>query len=128
MRNLSWAVLLAAVSMVGCGSDDSPGGGGGGDPVAMCNEGADAVCQKVFACAEAMSFRDFFGTSQADCATSIKAECSANSANMACDPGETYHADKAAPCLNAIKAVSCAQLTSPLGATPAVCAEVCTGP
>jgi hypothetical protein len=44
---------------------------------------------------------------------------------VACDSGQTYHADKAEACLTGYKALSCTDIMATTLPTPAVCEQVC---
>lgn len=113
---------LLALMVGGCGSSS-----GGGNAQALCREGTQAVCDKVYDCAEGEPLRQFLGATKADCAAGLNTERCGSATG--CEPGQTYHADQAQACLDAIKAVTCSQLTSPTSIMPAACSDeaICTG-
>jgi hypothetical protein len=115
MRGLA-AVLLGFL-LGSCGSSD------GGDPQALCNEGTQIACDRVFDCAEGEQLRPVLGGTKDGCLTTLRTNCGA----MPCPTGETYHADQAQTCFNALKATTCASLTNPATAVPAACTMICTG-
>ncbi|HXU04268.1 MAG TPA: hypothetical protein VN903_25080 [Polyangia bacterium] len=95
------------------------------DPQALCKMGTASVCEKVYTCAEGAPLRALLGASQADCVTALNAEECANATG--CPAGQTYHADMAQACLDAIKAITCAQLAgASTNLFPPVCNMVCT--
>ena len=110
--------LLLGFMLGSCGSSS-----GGGNSQALCMEASQALCDKVYDCAEGEPLRQFFGATKAECLTSLNADC----ASMPCETGETYHGDQAQACVNAFKAITCAQLSDPAAVAPASCEMVCTG-
>jgi hypothetical protein len=116
------AVMLFGSLALSCGSSN----GSGGDPQAVCKEGTQALCDKIYDCAEGEPLRAFFGATKAECVSSLNAQgCSTATG---CDTGETYHADQAQACLNAFKALQCSALSDPNAASPPACDMVCTTP
>jgi hypothetical protein len=114
------AVLLG-LTLGSCGSSS-----GGGDPKALCMQGTQAFCDKIYDCPEAEPYRSALGATKADCVSGLNAsQCTSTTG---CDPGATYHGDQAQACLNAFKALTCAQLSDPNVIQPASCDMVCTGP
>ena len=63
-------------------------------------------------------------TSVATCTSDMQASSCATPAQAGCDPGQTYHADQAQACVNAVTVWSCTDMAS--GTTPASCDLVCT--
>jgi hypothetical protein len=115
-------VVMLGTFAIGCGSSSS----GGGDPQAVCKEGTQALCDKVYDCAEGEPYRSFFGATKADCIATVNADSCATTTG--CDTGQTYHGDQAQACVSAFKAISCAQLNDTAAIAPASCDMVCTGP
>jgi hypothetical protein len=113
-------VLLVGFLLGSCGSSS----GGGGNAQALCMQGSDAICGKVFDCAEGEPLRAEFGTSKADCISTLNMDCTATP----CESGQTYHADMAQACVTALQAVQCSALAGdPLAIFPAPCLQICTG-
>ncbi|HEY5452151.1 MAG TPA: hypothetical protein VIQ54_25525 [Polyangia bacterium] len=116
--------LVAVVLGLVLGSCSSSSTNNGANPQALCKEGSAAVCEKVYTCNEAAALRAFLGADQAACETTLNAEQCATATG--CDAGQTYHADMAQACLDAVKAITCAQLTSIEVITPPACNMICT--
>ena len=114
------AVVLGLV-LGSCGSSST---NNGTNPQALCKEGSAAVCEKVYTCNEAAALRAFLGADRAACESTLNAEQCATATG--CDAGQTYHADMAQACLDAVKAITCAQLTSIEVITPPACNMICT--
>lgn len=117
MKILMFGVL--GLLALGCGSSSSSP-----SAQAQCKTLDQAICAKVFTCAEAASFSSTYGTSQADCVTTMDATCNASG----CPTGMTYHADLASQCVSATQAVTCTQIGTGGESTlfPAVCDTVCS--
>jgi hypothetical protein len=116
-------VVMLGTLALGCGSSTSSNGG---NPQAVCMQGTQAVCNKVYDCAEGEPLRAFLGATKADCISGLNASSCATATG--CDTGETYHADQAQACLTAFNAITCAQLSDASAISPPACDMVCTTP
>jgi hypothetical protein len=121
-RTMMVAVLgLLGIGLSACGSSTSDL-----TPQAACNEAASATCQRVSTCAGAVGLAALGATSLADCTTQMEAQnCTA--ADVACTSPQKFSPANAQACVNAITALTCADLASSATAdpTPAVCNQVC---
>ena len=116
IKGIAVALLGFGLGVASCGSSD------GGNTAALCKEGAQASCDKMWDCAEGEPYRA--DDTKAACVSAGNADC----AGTPCPSGTTYHADKAQQCVDAIKAATCAQVGSSNGDAlfPAVCFESCS--
>lgn len=119
--------LLAGVliSASGCGGDDDDGGG---NVQALCNDAADAICERVYECLTDAQ-REFLGfpDSIAACKSEQRDElgCDTATEEDACEGSETYHSDAAERCVDQLESASCSQIEGGEDYSPA-CDEVCT--
>ena len=116
--------LVAVVLGVVLGSCSSSSKDAGADPQALCKMGSAAVCEKVYTCSEAAALRAFLGVDATACEVTLNAEQCATATG--CAAGQTYHADMAQACLEAVKAITCAQLTNAAAIMPPACNMICT--
>jgi hypothetical protein len=107
--------LLVGIALGSCSGD------GGKSQAAICMEGTQVACDRVFDCAEGESLRAIVGGSKDACLTTVTSYCM-------CAAGQTYHADQAQMCADGLKAVTCASLSNLLTAIPPACGMVCTDP
>ena len=110
-----------------CASSVSSCGGGGVGAQEACNEIYVSLCNKFYDCYtkdQIAANKDVFGLNRGDCAVKYQnSECTTT--KVACDSGQTYHADKADACLSGFKALSCTDIMATTLPTPAVCDQVC---
>lgn len=117
-RAAALGLFLTVLVVPGCGDDDA-----GPSAESACRQLTSVVCDKVYTCltAEELALAGEFGSTEEECRTLINAENSC-AEDVQCEEGE-YNAAKADDCLDAFRALSCANLRA--GTTPAVCDEVC---
>jgi hypothetical protein len=82
------------------------------------------MCPRILACAGQAGLTAMGYTSVAQCTSGMQASNCATPAAAGCDPGQTYHADQAQACVNAVPVWSCTDMTA--GTNPAPCDLVCS--
>jgi hypothetical protein len=109
---------LLATGLGGCGSS-------GSSQTDYCNQAVSITCDKMLSCLGATTMATLgYGSTAAECTTNLEAQQCSNPSTMTCPTaGQTFHADKAPACLDAMKALSCTDL---LAGTPAACVAVCS--
>jgi hypothetical protein len=110
--------LVAAVALTaGCGGSDASSSAS-----MLCKAEIAVLCNRTFTCPGLAEMQTMW-TSEDDCNAQSAPSCDGPTT---CVSG-TYHADKDQQCLDAMNAVTCADLAADPGALlPAVCLEVCT--
>jgi hypothetical protein len=111
--------MLALMGLVGAGAC----GGGSGNGLAAkdaCKQNAAAFCERLLRCEGANGLSAMGYVSVVDCTEHVQASSCTGGSDI-CSTGQTYNADKAQSCVNAVKDLACSSETS-----PPVCAEVCT--
>jgi uncharacterized membrane protein YgcG len=117
MRQLSTLAILGFLAAGSCSKSD------GLAAKDACKQGVVATCERILRCDGANGLADLGYASVDDCTVHMQAQTCAGTASDVCGPGETYHADAAQSCLNAMKDLACTS-----NSQPAVCEAVCTGP
>ena len=123
MRRISVLAIsgLFGFCLVNCGSNSSDL-----TPQSACNEAMAALCNWANKCAgtAGLSAIDPSYTSVAACTSGMQtAECQGSAA--ACDPGTTFHADKAQQCIDGFNSMACPTSATSTPAEPAACSQVC---
>jgi hypothetical protein len=117
MRQLSTLAILGFLAVGACSKSD------GLAAKDACKQGAVVTCERILRCDGANGLSDLGYASVDDCTVHMQAQTCTGTASDVCGPGETYHADAAQSCLDAMKALACTSKSQ-----PAVCEAVCTGP
>jgi len=125
IQRLCGLAMMVGLVTAGCGGSDI-------DPVEACNEVADGLCNRFYACYSAAE-RATGGlpATEGDCTTMFQASssCSTHTAANQCAGGGTYHGDQASVCSEQIHELTCAVVRDPdfdqNTAAPA-CAKVCS--
>jgi hypothetical protein len=103
--------MLVILGLVGAGCS----GGGGLAAKDACKQSAMAFCERALRCEGSTGY-----VSLDDCAIHMQARTCSGASDI-CGAGQTYHAEKAQSCVNAMRDLACDSQS-----TPAVCDEVCT--
>ena len=121
MNRLFFVVALIGF---GCGGDDTA------SPREACEDASRVTCSKLYEClTESERMAAMLPATEAECVTSYNTmfDCASQTAETACDAGETYHADKASQCVDQIDGLSCETVrTGDIDAAAPACNEVCT--
>lgn len=115
---LRLGMVVAVGFAVGCGS----GSDGPSKASMLCKAEIAVMCNRTFTCPGRAELYTSW-TSEADCNAQSDPSCDGPTT---CIVG-TYHEDKDQQCLDAMNAITCADLgTAPGGLLPPVCQQVCT--
>ncbi|MGE0870679.1 MAG: hypothetical protein AB7P03_19090 [Kofleriaceae bacterium] len=109
MKTLLTSLLVGTViAAIGCG------GGGTGSLTASesCETNIETLCELAYECYSAEELeQEQFPPTKAECIEELKsfAMCGAVTAENFCEDGETYHADKAGECADALNDLTCSE-------------------
>jgi hypothetical protein len=113
---------LVLVALAGCG-------GGDASPRELCEDLVETLCGKAYEClTEAERAVLQLPPTEAACIAEYKVTygCEEVTDDNACDGNQTYHADRAADCVDQTAGLSCEQVRTQDAANTPACNEICT--
>jgi hypothetical protein len=119
--------LIALTALAGCPSE-----GETLSPREACEGASVALCERLYTCLSTEELAAAgFPSQEAACVTQFDAAegCAAQTTSNACDGNETFHAAKAATCLDQLAGLDCGQIRSDnfdLGRDAPACGLVCS--
>lgn len=102
-------LFVSIVSVLG-----ACGGGSSLSPRAACEQVADVLCERLYACYTATELMQAgYPATEGECVTQTRtmSNCAAETEDTTCDAGQTYNADAAGDCVDEIGGLTCAQIT-----------------
>jgi hypothetical protein len=129
MRAFMCLGIVALAVMVACGGSSAPSAS------QACNEGASALCERLYACFTAAELQAAgYPATESACVTMTQTTdgCSAKTnANFCTGSNQVFHPDQVDGCLSQIMGLQCADVRSTnfdVNVSAPTCAKVCAVP